>query len=70
MEYSRHGTLLKGQEKAHIKSRFEEDVYINNHTVKHAVFNLLRLLLMHLLFIVDALAERGISILSIIVSLA
>jgi len=33
VEYSRHGTLLKGQEKAHIKSRFEEDVYINNHMV-------------------------------------
>ena len=33
MEYSRHGTLLKGQEKATVQSRFEEDVYINNHTV-------------------------------------
>ena len=33
VEYSRHGTLLKGQEKIHVKSRFEEDVYINNHTV-------------------------------------
>lgn len=33
VEYSRHGTVLKGQEKAKVKSRFEEDVYINNHTV-------------------------------------
>jgi pre-mRNA-processing factor SLU7 len=32
VEYSRHGTLLKGQEKARVKSRYEEDVYINNHT--------------------------------------
>lgn len=31
VEYSRHGTLLKGQEKAAMKSRYEEDVYINNH---------------------------------------
>jgi len=33
VEYSRHGTLLKGQEMVQLKSRFEEDVYINNHTV-------------------------------------
>ena len=33
MEYSRHGTVIKGQEKARVKSRYEEDVYINNHTV-------------------------------------
>ncbi|CAI9732650.1 Hypothetical predicted protein [Octopus vulgaris] len=32
VEYSRHGTIIKGQEKASIKSRYEEDVYPNNHT--------------------------------------
>ena len=33
MEYSRHGSVIKGQEKAKVKSRYEEDVYVNNHTV-------------------------------------
>ncbi|PIK48829.1 putative pre-mRNA-splicing factor SLU7 [Apostichopus japonicus] len=32
VEYSKHGTLIKGLEKAKAKSRYEEDVYINNHT--------------------------------------
>lgn len=32
VEYSKHGSLIKGQEKAKVKSRYEEDVYINNHT--------------------------------------
>ena len=32
VEYSRHGTIIKGAEKAKIKSRYEEDVYLNNHT--------------------------------------
>nr|XP_006823575.1 PREDICTED: pre-mRNA-splicing factor SLU7-like isoform X2 [Saccoglossus kowalevskii] len=32
VEYSRHGTILKGQEKAKIKSKYEEDININNHT--------------------------------------
>ncbi|KAI9029388.1 pre-mRNA-splicing factor SLU7 [Hyaloraphidium curvatum] len=32
VEYSRTGRLVKGQEKAKVKSRYEEDVYINNHT--------------------------------------
>ncbi|XP_025095719.1 pre-mRNA-splicing factor SLU7-like isoform X1 [Pomacea canaliculata] len=31
VEYSRHGTVIKGQEKAAVKSRYEEDVYPNNH---------------------------------------
>merc|ERR1712112_419461 len=30
-EYSRHGKLLKGQEAARIKSRYEEDVTVGNH---------------------------------------
>ena len=34
MEYSRLGNVVKGQEKAIAKSRYEEDVYINNHTVR------------------------------------
>ncbi len=33
MEYSRHGTVVKGQEKASVKSRYEEDVFVRNHTV-------------------------------------
>lgn len=32
VEYSRHGTLLKGVEKVTVKSRYEEDVYEKNHT--------------------------------------
>lgn len=31
-EYSRAGTVIKGQEKATVRSRYEEDVYFNNHT--------------------------------------
>lgn len=33
VEYSRHGTVIKGQEKAIACSKYEEDVKINNHTV-------------------------------------
>lgn len=33
VEYSRHGTVIKGQEKAVVRSKYEEDVLINNHTV-------------------------------------
>lgn len=33
VEYSRSGAVIKGQERARVKSRYEEDVYINNHTV-------------------------------------
>ncbi|XP_044760261.1 pre-mRNA-splicing factor Slu7-like [Coccinella septempunctata] len=32
VEYSRSGKVIKGQEKEEIKSKYEEDVYINNHT--------------------------------------
>lgn len=32
VEYSRTGKVIKGQEKKAIRSRYEEDVYINNHT--------------------------------------
>ncbi|XP_053318613.1 pre-mRNA-splicing factor SLU7 [Spea bombifrons] len=32
VEYSRHGTVIKGQEKAVVRSKYEEDVLINNHT--------------------------------------
>ncbi|XP_044258037.1 pre-mRNA-splicing factor Slu7 [Tribolium madens] len=32
VEYSRSGKIIKGQEKVVIKSKYEEDVYINNHT--------------------------------------
>ncbi|XP_039258362.2 pre-mRNA-splicing factor SLU7-like [Styela clava] len=32
VEYSRHGTVIKGLEKAKAKSKYIEDVYLNNHT--------------------------------------
>nr|XP_033783248.1 pre-mRNA-splicing factor SLU7 isoform X2 [Geotrypetes seraphini] len=32
VEYSRHGTVIKGQEKAIARSKYEEDVLTNNHT--------------------------------------
>ncbi|XP_075712403.1 pre-mRNA-splicing factor SLU7 isoform X2 [Rhinoderma darwinii] len=32
VEYSRHGTVIKGQEKAVVRSKYEEDVLISNHT--------------------------------------
>lgn len=32
VEYSRTGKVIKGQEKAVARSKYEEDVYINNHT--------------------------------------
>ncbi|XP_030848399.1 pre-mRNA-splicing factor SLU7 [Strongylocentrotus purpuratus] len=31
VEYSRHGTIIKGQEKAPVKSKYEEDVLLSNH---------------------------------------
>lgn len=31
-EYSRSGRIIKGQEKEVIRSKYEEDIYINNHT--------------------------------------
>uniref|UniRef100_A0A8C5GM74 Pre-mRNA-splicing factor SLU7 n=1 Tax=Gouania willdenowi TaxID=441366 RepID=A0A8C5GM74_GOUWI len=34
LEYSRHGAVLKGLEKAVARSKYEEDVLINNHTKK------------------------------------
>ena len=33
VEYSRLGNVIKGQERAVAKSKYEEDVYINNHFV-------------------------------------
>ena len=32
VEYSRTGQVIKGQERAKVKSRYEEDVYPGNHT--------------------------------------
>ncbi len=34
MEYSRLGNVISGQEKAVAKSKYDEDVLINNHTVR------------------------------------
>ena len=39
VEYSRHGSVIKGQEKAKVKSRYEEDVYLNNHSVSTIFIN-------------------------------
>ena len=33
VEYSRFGDVVKGQEKVTIKSKYEEDILINNHKV-------------------------------------
>eukprot|EP00095_Tigriopus_kingsejongensis_P000600 maker-scaffold95_size379157-snap-gene-2.35 protein:Tk00600 transcript:maker-scaffold95_size379157-snap-gene-2.35-mRNA-1 annotation:"pre-mrna-splicing factor slu7-like" len=32
VEYTRHGQVLKGEESKVVRSRYEEDVYLNNHT--------------------------------------
>lgn len=40
VEYSRHGAVLKGLEKAVARSKYEEDVLINNHTVRTPWTNL------------------------------
>jgi len=32
VEYTRHGKPIKGEEKPVVRSRYEEDVYVNNHT--------------------------------------
>ena len=32
MEYSRLGNVVRGQEKAVVKSKYEEDVCVNNHS--------------------------------------
>ena len=34
IEYAQSGAVIKGQERAKVKSRYEEDVLINNHTVR------------------------------------
>ena len=33
VEYSRLGNVIKGQERAVAKSKYEEDIHINNHSV-------------------------------------
>ena len=38
VEYSRLGNVTKGQERAVAKSKYEEDVYINNHTVSICIY--------------------------------
>ena len=40
VEYSRTGNIVRGQEKAVAKSKYEEDVYINNHTVSYINSNI------------------------------
>lgn len=34
LEYSRYGNIIKGQERSVAKSRYEEDLWNNNHTVR------------------------------------
>lgn len=62
VEYSRHGAVLKGLEKAVARSKYEEDVLINNHTVRiweHAVGFLLHLLCTVKLTLVCFLVHLG-----------
>ena len=40
MEYSRTGSVIKGAERAKVKSMYEEDVYINNHSVGGILYHL------------------------------
>lgn len=47
VEYSRHGAVLKGLEKAVARSKYEEDVLINNHTVRTPWENLLLIFVSH-----------------------
>ena len=49
VEYSRHGTVIKGQEKAQVKSRYEEDVLISNHTVRFATRGCTRIISLFIL---------------------
>ena len=50
MEYSRSGAVVKGAEKPVVRSKYAEDVYINNHTVSRGnlflftIINLVRAL--------------------------
>jgi len=34
VEYARSGTVIKGQERAPVKSKYLEDIFTNNHTVR------------------------------------
>jgi len=36
VEYSRHGAVIKGLDKAIARSKYEEDVVINNHAVRNS----------------------------------
>lgn len=49
VEYSRHGAVLKGLEKAVARSKYEEDVLINNHIVKTEQYRLWLILILSLL---------------------
>lgn len=40
MEYARSGTVIKGQERAPVKSKYLEDVFTNNHTVRNVMMML------------------------------
>lgn len=51
MEYSRHGTVIKGQEKAVARSKYEEDVTINNHTVSNQEQETLLKIGLHFIFL-------------------
>lgn len=52
VEYSRHGTVIKGQERAVACSKYEEDVKIHNHTVcaKPELFGVLVSILFWVIF--------------------
>lgn len=60
MEYSRHGAVLKGLEKAVARSKYEEDVLINNHTVRTAWKNLLLGFVSHLFLLFGVLNKESV----------
>jgi hypothetical protein len=58
VEYSRHGTVIKGQEKARVKSRYEEDIYPSNHTVCTALIFSQWFMNFVVFSVLDALEEK------------
>ena len=44
VEYSKHGNVIKGQERAKVKSKYQEDIYNNNHTVSNRKIQIFRAL--------------------------
>jgi hypothetical protein len=62
VEYSRAGKIIKGAEKPVVSSRYEEDVYINNHQsvtlIKHITLDYSYLILKNVSFRSGALIGK------------